>query len=1123
MLKLYFFGAPRLEHDDHSIEVRLRKPLALWVYLAVTNRHHSRDSLADLLWPGYPATDARANLRRALSDLNASLPVDLIESNRQTIGLRQDREVWLDVAVFRRLASGDGGADARLDRLEQAADLYTADFLEGFSLPDAPDFEAWQQAEAGALTQELAAVLDRLASTYAEQGEYDRALTHARRRLGLDPFDEAAHRMLMRLYAWSGQTAAALRQYETCARTIRLEMDLEPQAETTALWQQIRANQLMPPDGRSRPVTRPEQPQPEMAVDLERALPPHNLSPQPTRFIGRQEDLFQVGQRLADPDVRLLTILGVGGMGKSRLAVEAAAQALGHFADGVWFVSLAPIQDRARLAPAILETLNLSANADDLVESLCQSLHKKRILLVLDNFEQLLPAAPDLSRILAAAPEVKMVVTSRERLNLREEWLYPLQGLDFPAEDGSTPGQAPSGALDLFSERMQQVQPGFTLAGENWAWAVRICRLAGGMPLALELAAAWGELLSCREIAEEMERSLDFLESDTRNVADRHRSIRAVFDHSWRLLSPAEQVGLRKLSAFHSSFEREAAQAVAGASLPLLLGLVRKSLLQRSEDGRFEIHEVLRQFMAEKLAETGEVETVAAAHATYYISFLHQQCDDTLPDLSKEALDAMQREIEHIRRAWQWAVARLDLVLMQRAVYGLTEFALLRTWLPQTRVDMQMVIERLDRAWPESEIAAPGGESRLQFLNVRGQLLCYLSNFRRRGGQHREALNLARQAVDHIRQSDNTNPAVMLRVLQNYSLMLMLRGDLEEASAQLVEALKIVDNTGYDAWASTVFERQAEIAREQGRYTDARLLLLRCIEVAERHAIHSKAGWGQTWLAEIEVYLGDYQKAKSASKQARITANLLDTHFMKHLSNIRDLQIHLLTEGPHTATDVLERLVEDHDHHLQGGGRLNDTNQAFADYYRLSGDLQRAAELLAGILNKEPTAAEETSIALKLAHLLLEMGDVNAARENALRSWQKAQTIGDKRLMASAQITLAEIELNNGGIPRSEIGERLKQAITWSHRVGTHPTTLDGLYVLSRLLATGVAVEQRQTVEFLMLILAHRSATWETKEKANKLLSKLAAELPLDVVEDARRSGASLDLDRVVTTLQSGT
>jgi predicted ATPase len=270
-----------------------------------------------------------------------------------------------------------------------------------------------------------------------------------------------------------------------------------------------------------------------------------------------------------------------------------------------------------------------------------------------------------------------MVVTSRERLNLREEWLYPLQGLDFPTEDGATPGEDPSGALDLFLERMQQVQPGFTLAGENRAWAVRICRLAGGMPLALELAAAWGELLSCREIAEEMERSLDFLESDTRNVADRHRSVRGVFDYSWRLLSPAEQAGLRKLSAFHSSFEREAAQAVADASLPLLLGLARKSLLQRSEDGRFEIHELLRQFVAEKVADAGEAETVAAAHATYYVSYLHQQCDDTVPDLSKGALDAIQGEIEHIRRAWQWAVARLDLVLMEQAVYGLTVFAVL--------------------------------------------------------------------------------------------------------------------------------------------------------------------------------------------------------------------------------------------------------------------------------------------------------------------------------------------------------------------------------------------------------------------------------------------------------------
>lgn len=400
-------------------------------------------------------------------------------------------------------------------------------------------------------------------------------------------------------------------------------------------------------------------PRPALAYPLplppSAAFPQHNLPAQPTRFIGRQQELDQIGQQLATPDVRLLTILGPGGMGKTRLALETAAQALPAFADGVCFVPLAPVQEPERLAASILEALSVPANVEDLVDSLGHYLRQKKLLLVLDNFEQLLPAAANLSRILSAAPWVKLLVTSRERLNLQEEWLYPLQGLTFPGGDGEKTGPATYSAPDLFAERMQQVQPGFSLSGENWEWTVRICRLVGGMPLGLELAASWGELLSCRQIAEEIERSLDFLESDARNLIDRHRSMRAVFASSWRRLSSQEQAVLRKLSIFRAGFEREAAEIVAGASLPLLLGLVRKSLLHRNGDGRFEVHELLRQFAAQQLVEADEEETVAAAHAAYYVSFLHHRYTLMGSWCAASIASILARIVPPSQKAWRYA------------------------------------------------------------------------------------------------------------------------------------------------------------------------------------------------------------------------------------------------------------------------------------------------------------------------------------------------------------------------------------------------------------------------------------------------------------------------------------
>jgi predicted ATPase len=324
--------------------------------------------------------------------------------------------------------------------------------------------------------------------------------------------------------------------------------------------------------------------------------------------VGRTEELASLSTRLAEAACRLLTLVGPGGNGKTRLAIELARQKAPDFANGVYFVALQPVSSPDRLTATIAEGIGFSFyGQDDPEAQLLSFLSERQSLLLLDNFEHLLETADLLARMLAAAPGLKLLVTSREALNLQEEWLWHVRGMHFPDADRVADIEAFS-ALKLFTERARRVRQDFSPEAEQ-SCIIRICQLVGGTPLALELAAAWLKTLPCDKIVHEIERNLDFLASNMRNIPERHRSMRAVFEQSWLLLSEDERLVLKRLSVFRGGFRQPAAEAVAGASLLTLSSLADKSLLYVDASGRFEIHELLRQFAEERLErEAGERE-----------------------------------------------------------------------------------------------------------------------------------------------------------------------------------------------------------------------------------------------------------------------------------------------------------------------------------------------------------------------------------------------------------------------------------------------------------------------------------------------------------------------------------
>jgi predicted ATPase/DNA-binding CsgD family transcriptional regulator len=395
-------------------------------------------------------------------------------------------------------------------------------------------------------------------------------------------------------------------------------------------------------------------------------------------FVGRKTELDDIANRLHNPECRLLTITGLGGSGKTRLAVEAARLAAPSFAQGAAFTALQPLTRSDLLIPTIAQAVGMTFyGARDLREQLLAFLREKNMLLVLDNFEHLLDGAELVNDILAGAPGVKLLVTSREALNLREEWLYPLKGLSTPHSVYSTALEDYE-AVQLFRYHAQRVQPSFDPLVEHES-IIRICQMTAGLPLALELAASWLKGLPVAQVAAEMQHNLDFLSTNTRNIEERHRSMRAVFDKSWDLLAENERQIFARLSVFAGGFDRDSAAAVAEASFTDLAALVEKSLVQMVSAERFGIHELLRQYATEQLGNVGEIEATYARHAAYFARFVERhEAGFKRPD-QVASFQAVERDFENIRRAWDWSARNGANANLHAMVNGLYLFGFLRS------------------------------------------------------------------------------------------------------------------------------------------------------------------------------------------------------------------------------------------------------------------------------------------------------------------------------------------------------------------------------------------------------------------------------------------------------------
>ncbi|MFN8516289.1 MAG: BTAD domain-containing putative transcriptional regulator [Chloroflexia bacterium] len=717
-LRLECLGGLRVTRRDGPVSGLISaKAQALLVYLAVTDQYHAREALAGLLWGEQSDEAARTSLRQAIAHLRRVLG-DILISTRAFVGLRSDVPYWVDVVAFEAaLRQPESAAD--LGQLRTAVELYRGDFLAGFAVRDAPAFDEWVVVQQERLKQLAARAWSILANAYAARGDNPAASDALARLLALDPWREEALRQLMLLLARSGQRNAALAQFATTRRQLAAELGVEPEAETSELAERIRAGTFDPAPVAPTPASSPPAP------PLVRTLPPSSAPPiPPTPLLGRDAELARIASHLANPACRVLTLTGPGGVGKTRLALEAAAQQRAAYAE-IAFVALAPLSDPSLVIATIAQTLGVRENRDQRpIDRLADALRGRRLLLLLDNFEQVVAAAPHLAALLAATHGPTLLVTSQERLQIAGEQILPVAPLSLPA-----PREAPVAArlrhfaaVRLFVDRAQAVLPDFALTDDNAETVAAICRRLDGLPLAIELAAARVRLLSPAMLLARLETRLTLLTSGARDQPPRHRTLRAALEWSHDLLDTGERQLFRRLAVFSGGGTLEALVQICDAAhdLPLdaidgVTSLLDKSLIQRdaeaSSEPRFTLLETIREYAVERLAESGESDAVHRAHLNYYLTLLEQspgggawvEVGGWRAQIGREQAGSaewralVQREQDNFRAALDWTSAHGDAEAGLRLAIGLAPF-----WWARGSL-------REGRRWLETMLALPGG------------------------------------------------------------------------------------------------------------------------------------------------------------------------------------------------------------------------------------------------------------------------------------------------------------------------------------------------------------------------------------------------------------------------------
>ncbi len=1004
VLKIELLGPLRLTFAGQDITAAVAgKARAVLCYLAVeAPRAVPREELACLIWPDQPTDNALHNLRQLLTGLRKALSSPTVNADLEGLVAEQDRvrinpliRVELDWHDFKGLVEqGLGTSDLSMGArprpnpraLKRAVSLYRGGFLESQKMDSSMPFEEWRIIRREEAVQLAISALSFLSTYHEKRGELWLARKAASRLAQLAPWDEEPRRRVMRLLAAEGQWSAALAEYHSLQRYLQVELDLRPVEESSALYEDLRRRAV----SNDRPA-------------LAAAL--HNLPSSSTVFVGRARELEELPRLLCDPRCRLVSLLGAGGSGKTRLAMEAARELVGVFPDGVWALSLAGLEneDQAMLGLAAVLGLRLRSGSSPR-EQLIEYLRGRQVLLVLDNYEHFLPQTGWLEALLQAGPDVCLLVTTRQRLGLVEERIFPVSGLEYPFSVSGDPDWLEYSAMALFAERCRQRNPAAVFDDVDRQAVWEICKLVDGFPLGIEMAAAAAANQGAQPVAAGIKANLARLVSDHVNIPERQRGLEASFEYSWNLLTPTLQDQLVRLALFRGGFDAAAAEQISGVDAASLALLVDSSFLSFS-DGRWNIHTLHHCFLGARLsAREGYQAQIAEKHARYYGEKLAQLRYEIGSPRHLAAIQWIQLEIENIRAAWLTLVNQGMGAELSQCLDALARFYDSSAWFG----------EALDVFSHAARVL-----SGLDVACVRAAVLNRQALFAYRIGDMpgmEQALIESRQLLENCGCKEELATCYGL-----YAYYWLRKGEVSQAQEMNLASQALFDELDHSLGRADARCRQADLVYRAGRVEEARAITEEALKLAEKSGDRRAMITVLNQLGDIQAHLGQDAESLSVFRQSLELSRELGDLF-KAAIQLNNIGTVLYTSGDIPGAEAAYReslaICEQIGDPPGQAMALSNLAEALVAQERFD-EGQGVARRGLAISEAADSRWEQLSCYCSLAEALAAADSHAEAHQTCLQGLALAGGLGSAASAARLFVTLAQIEAAAGRVDRA--------------------------------------------------------------------------------------------------------